>query len=204
MHYAHKHPSIHSLCHSSGSDSTHSKQRREGCSTLGTLFDSFSQYTAAPSSLASHHWCWTRTVSEGVCWGRWEVGREPGCCPSQLLTCNRVSPPRAQFCIYTEAPNQLTSNSLLTWAFRSDQIRSVTQSCPTLCDPMNRSMPGLPVHHQLPEFTQTHVHWVSDAIQPSRPLSSPFPPAPNPSQHHSLFQWVNSSQEVAKVLEFQL
>ena len=66
---------------------------------------------------------------------------------------------------------------------RSDQIRSVAQSCPALCDPMNRSTPGLPVHHQLPEFTQTHVHRVSDAIQPSHPLSSPFPPAPNPSQH---------------------
>ena len=84
----------------------------------------------------------------------------------------------------------------------SVQFSSVAQSCPTLCNPMNRSTPGLPVHHQLPEFTQTHVHWVSDAIQTS--LSSPSPPAPNPSQHHSLFQWVNSSHEVAKVLEFQL
>ena len=84
------------------------------------------------------------------------------------------------------------------------QIRSVAQLCPTLCDPMNRSMPGLPVHHQLPEFTETHVHRVNDAIQPSHPLSSPSPPAPNPSQHQSLFQWVNSSHEVAKVLEFQL
>ena len=70
--------------------------------------------------------------------------------------------------------------------FRSDQIRSVAQSCPTLCDPMNRSTPGLPVHHQLPEFTQTHVHQVSDAIQPSYPLSSLSPPAPNPSQHQGL------------------
>ena len=70
----------------------------------------------------------------------------------------------------------------------SDQIRSVAQSCPTLCDPMNHSTPGLPVHHQLPEFTQTHVHQVTDAIQPSHPLSSPSPPAPNPSQHQSLFQ----------------
>ena len=67
-------------------------------------------------------------------------------------------------------------------------LSSVTQSCPTLCDPMNRSTPGLPVHRQLPEFTQTHVHRVSDAIQPSHPLSSPSPPAPNPSQHQSLFQ----------------
>ena len=87
---------------------------------------------------------------------------------------------------------------------RSDQIRSVAQSCLTLCDPMNRSTPGLPVHHQLPEFTQTHVHRVSDAIQPSHPLMSPSPLAPSPSQHQSLFQWVNSSYEVAKVLEFQL
>ena len=81
---------------------------------------------------------------------------------------------------------------------------SVAQSCPALCNPMNRSMPGLPVHHQLPEFTQTHVHQVSDATQPSHPLSSPSPPAPNPSQHQSLFQWVKSSRGVAKVLEFQL
>ena len=68
------------------------------------------------------------------------------------------------------------------------QFSSVAQSCPTLCDPMNRSTPGLPVHHQLPEFTQIHVHRVSDAIQPSHPLLSPSPPAPNPSQHQSLFQ----------------
>jgi len=70
----------------------------------------------------------------------------------------------------------------------SVQFSSVTQSCPTLCNPMNRSTSGLPVHHQLPEFTQTHVHQVSDAIQPSHPLSSPSPPAPSPSQHQSLFQ----------------
>ena len=84
------------------------------------------------------------------------------------------------------------------------QFSSVAQSCLTLCDPMNRSTPGLPVHHQPLEFTQTHVHRVSDAIQPSHPLSSPSPPAPNPSQHQGLFQRVNSSHEVAKVLEFQL
>ena len=74
-----------------------------------------------------------------------------------------------------------------SWLF-SPQFSSVTQSCLTLCDPMNHSTPGLPVHHQIPEFTQTHVHRVSDAIQPSHSLSSPSPPAPNPSQHHSLFQ----------------
>ena len=84
------------------------------------------------------------------------------------------------------------------------QFSSVTQSCPTLCDPMNRSTPGLPVHHQLPEFTQMHAHQVGDAIQPSHPLSSPSPPAPNPSQHQGLFQCVNSSHEVGKVLEYYL
>ena len=71
----------------------------------------------------------------------------------------------------------------LKWA-----ISSVAQSCPTPCDPMKCSTPGLPVHHQLPEVTQTHAHRVGDAIQPFHPLSSPSPPAPNPSQHHSLFQ----------------
>ena len=70
----------------------------------------------------------------------------------------------------------------------SVQFTSVTQSCPTLCDPMNCSTPGFPIHHQLPEFTQTHMHGVGDATQPSHPLSSPSPPAPNPSQHQSLFQ----------------
>ena len=82
----------------------------------------------------------------------------------------------------------------------SVQFTSVAQSCQTLCDPMNHSTPGLPVHHQLPEFTQAQAHWVGDAIQPSHPLSSPSPPAPNPSQHQGLFQWVNSSHEVAKVV----
>ena len=85
----------------------------------------------------------------------------------------------------------------IVWATREDikynvQFSSVAQLCPTLCDPMDCSTPGLPVHHQIPEFTQTHVHWVGDAIQPSHPLSSPSSPAPNPSQHQSLFQWVNS------------
>ena len=87
---------------------------------------------------------------------------------------------------------------------RITQFSSVTQSCPTFCNPMDCSTPGLPVHHQLPEFTQTHVHWVGDAIQPSHPLLSPSPPALNLSQHQGLFQWVSSLHQVAKVLEFQL
>ena len=84
------------------------------------------------------------------------------------------------------------------------QFSSITQSCLTLCDPMDCNTPGLPVHHQLLEFTQTHVHWVSDATQPSHPLLSPFPPTFNLSQHQGLFKWVRSLREVAKVLEFQL
>ena len=86
------------------------------------------------------------------------------------------------------------------------QFSSVTQSCLTLCIPMDCSMPGLPVHHQVPDFAQTHVHWVNDAIQPSHPLSSPSPPAPKPSQHQGLFQWVSPLHQVPKVLleEIQL
>ena len=89
-------------------------------------------------------------------------------------------------------------------AMHSVQFRSVAQSCPTLCDPTNRNTPGLPVHHQLPEPTQTHVHWVGDAIQQSHPLSSPSPPVLNLYQHQGLFKWVTSLHQVAKVLEFQL
>ena len=84
------------------------------------------------------------------------------------------------------------------------QFSSVPQSCPTLCDPIDCSTPGFSVHHQLPEFTQTHVHWVGDAIQPYHPLSSPSPPAFNLSYHQGLFQWVGSSRQVGEVLEFQI
>ena len=90
------------------------------------------------------------------------------------------------------------------WTLLYNQFSSVAQSCLTLCDPMNHSTPGPPVHHQLPKFTQTHVHPVDYAIQLSHPLLSPSPSVPNPSQHQGLFQWVSSSHEVAKVLEFQL
>ena len=99
----------------------------------------------------------------------------------------------------------ITNRLIHYHSWKLQQFSSVqSQSCPTLCDPTDCSMPGFPVHHQLPEFTQTHVHWVGDAIQPSHPLSSPSPPAFNLSQHQGLFQWVSSSHQVAKVLEFQL
>ena len=84
------------------------------------------------------------------------------------------------------------------------QFSSVAQSCPSLWNPMNHSTPGLPVHHQLPESTQTHVHRVGDAVQPSHPLSFPSPPALNLSKPQGLFKWVSSSHQVAKVLELQL
>ena len=86
----------------------------------------------------------------------------------------------------------------------SVQLSSVAQSCPTLCDSMDCSTAALPVHHQRLDFTQTHVPWVSDAIKPPYPLSSPSPPAFNPSQQQGLFKWVSSSHQVAKVLEFEL
>ena len=113
------------------------------------------------------------------------IGRQMnmGLFPNKL-TPNVISPPNVK---------PLSSVSQFSRSVVSNSLR-----------PMNCSTPGLPVHHQLPEFTQTHIHWVGDAIQPSHPLSSPSPPAPNPSQHQSLFQWVNSSHEVAKVLEFQV
>ena len=90
------------------------------------------------------------------------------------------------------------------WNQSHNQFSSVAQLCSTLCDPMDCSMPGFPVHHQLPQLAQTHVHQVSDAIQPSYPLSSPSPPAFNLSQQQSLFQWVSPSHHVAKALEFHL
>ena len=94
--------------------------------------------------------------------------------------------------------------SLISQTRGDIQFSLVTQSCLTLCNPTICSIPGLPVHHQLPEFTQTHVLWVGDAIQASHPLSSPSPPTLNHSQHQGLFKWVSSLYQVAKVLEFQL
>ena len=94
--------------------------------------------------------------------------------------------------------------ALSFWVSLFPGTRGYNKSCLTLCDPVECSMPGLPVHHQLLELTQTHVHLVSDAIQPFHPLPSPSPPAFNLSQHQGLFKWVSSSHQVAKILEFQL
>ena len=115
--------------------------------------------------------------------------------------CHEVMGPDAMILIFWMLSFKPTFS--LSSSLSSVQFSSVSQSCPTCCDPMNRSTPGFPVHHKLPEFTQTHVCRVGDAIKPSHPLLSPSPPAPNPSQPQDLFQWVNSLHEVAKVLEFQ-
>ena len=120
------------------------------------------------------------------------------------------TPSPKRFLLYSDVSQDLrqhfainNNDYALCWMV-SVQFSSVAQSCLTLCDAMNCSTPGLPVHHQLPESTQTYVHQIGDAIQPSHPLSSPSPPALNLSQHQGLFKWVSSSHQVAKILEFQL
>ena len=116
-----------------------------------------------------------------------------------------LSPPiilsLATISAFLKSVSALQISSFVSFPF---QFSSVTQLCLTPWNPTNCSMPGLPVHYQFPEFTQTHVHWVSDAIQPSHPLLSPSPPAPNLSWHQGLFKWVSSLHQVGKVLEFQL
>ena len=116
------------------------------------------------------------------------------CCVS-LLSTNYLKKKCKKTVLFTKLPKAMKYFS---------QFSSISQSCLTLCNPMDCSTPGLPVHHQLLELTQTHVHWVGDAIQPSHPLSSPSPPAFNLSQHQGLFKWVSSSHQVAKLLESQL
>ena len=150
---------------------------------------------------------WPRGLSPSRLRSPWHFSREKYCSGSPFFPpgdipnlgiepTSPVSPASAGRLFMTEPHGKPIMHILV-------QFSSVAHSCPTLCDPMNHSTSGLPVHHQLPESTQTHVHWVGDAIQPSHPLSSPSPPALNLSQHQGLFQWVNSLHEVAKVLEFQ-
>ena len=109
---------------------------------------------------------------------------------SLLLSCDLI--------FYTDVKLNWKVKSLVLWCSLQVQFSSVTHSCLTLCNPMDCSTPGFPVLHQLLKLTQTHVHWVSDAVQWSHPLSSPSPPAFNLSQHQSLFQWVHYSHQVAK------
>ena len=118
-----------------------------------------------------------------------------------------VSPLSPRLLIWNREISLTLQRLMYVWRFKTWPPRcccSVVQSCPTLCDPMDCSTPGFSVHHHLPELTQTHVHLVGDAIQSSCPLSSSSPPTFNLSQHQGLFKWVNSSHQVAKVLELQL
>ena len=122
-------------------------------------------------------------------------------------SCSKMAPCSKAWPLAITCPVCILAPSFLAPAFLEQfakPLSSVAQSCPALWSPMDCSTPGFPVHHQLPEPTQTHVHWVGDAIQPSYPLSSPSPPTFNPSQLQGLFKRVISSQKVAKVLEFQL
>ena len=122
------------------------------------------------------------------------------------LCCFRIVS-SALWCVYSTSRCNFSfciQRTRHSWVINSsNQFSSVAQLCLTLCDHMNCSMPGLRVHHQLLEFTQTHVHWVGDAMQPSHPLSSPSPPTFNLSQHHSLFKWVSSSYQVKFQLQHQ-
>ena len=113
---------------------------------------------------------------------------------------NTVSKPNPS--VYDKLTRHNSDKHMCVSCIPCVQFSSVAQSCPTLCDPMNHSTPGLPVHHHLPKFTQTHVHQVGDAIQPSHPQSSPSPPAPNPSQHQGLFQCVSSGIRWPKYRSF--
>ena len=120
-----------------------------------------------------------------------------------FLTCKMMLLTKGNWRI-TWSPWEKVSLSVWDTILITAQFSSVAQSCLTLCDPMDCSTPSFPVYHQLPELAQTHVHWVGDAIQPSYLLLSPFPSAFNLSQHQGLFQWVSSSHQVTKLLEFQL
>ena len=136
-----------------------------------------------------------------------------GCCPRKsevMVKCKEKQ--NKLILVFWVWRLRSSSNKGVLWDFfrrilmrmRTLTFSSVTQSCPTLCNPMDCGTPGFPVHHQLPDLAQTHAHWVGDAIQPSHPLSSPPPPAFNLSQHQGLFQWVSSLLQRAEVLVFPL
>ena len=155
---------------------------------------------------SSYVWMWELNYKESWAlknWCFWTVVLEKTL--ETPLDCKEIQPVHPQgvyfitLCLFLEC-------SYLIWTkiHHNVQFNSGVQLCPTFCDPMDCSTPGIPVHHQLPKLTQTHVHWVGDAIQGSHHLSSPSRPAFNLSQHQGLFKWVSSSHQVAKVLEFQL
>ena len=172
------------------------------------------------NSKPAQNTCSTTRTSRGVPMGSPPGGTEPlHSSPSWLCVCTLAGVFYPSCVFESKIPFSYSPLETICFSYREwsstlrkykitkttkNNFSSVTQSCPTLCDPMDCSTPGFPVHHQLPELAQTHVHHISDAIQPSHPLSSPSPPAFNLSQRQRLFQWVSSLNQVAKVLEFQL
>ena len=155
-----------------------------------------------PSFSSFHHWMADYKISSGLL-GLWRGLRWANACKVLTPVTKQIAIAQSMVIIITYRKAHGHRTVSVACHLSSVQFSSVAQSCPTPCKPMNRSTPGLPVHHQLPEFTQTHVHRVHDAIQPSH-LCWPLLLLPLIPPSISLFQWVNSSHEVAKVLEFQL
>ena len=170
------------------------------CWTWSRVYPLISKDWMRPSPVALHpttgsHWMHSLDLCQ-------RESNETGHCQSQATIRDQVTDGSKSSS--GSAPSFMSKNHIRAEAkILSVQFSSVAQLCLILCDPIDCSTPGFPVHHQLPELTQTRVHWVSDAIQPSHPLSSPSPPAFHLSQHQSLFKWVSSSIQVAKGLEFQ-
>ena len=179
-------------------------------------------YARAFLSIHGKDWCWSRSNAKADwCWRRWWriclwckrpgfdpwVGKTPleeGMATHYCILAWRI--PWMEDPVWLESMgSQIVGQDWVTNATHMPMcfyISSFTQSCPALCYPMDCSTSGFPVHHQLPELTQTHVHPVDEAIQTSHPLLSPSPPAFSLSQHQSLFQWVSSSHQMARVLQF--
>ena len=166
-------------------------------SKIKNLLDHISTYENTPFLKRfvtdDEKWMLYSNVEQKRLWSKWN--KPPPTTPKASLQ------PKSMLCIW--CPESVNREYIVFHQNNTVQFSSVAQLCLTLCYPMNHSTPGLPVHHQHPEFTQTHIHRVGDAIQPSHPLLSPAPLVPNPSPHQGLFQWVSSSHEVAKVLKFQ-
>ena len=175
-----------------------------GSSVHGILPARIQEWVAMSSSRGSSqtrnqtHVSHVSCIGRHVLYHRHHLGSLHSTWTYLVITYNGKESEKVCICMYTCMCIYVYKKTYISESL-SVQFSSVTELCPTLCDPMNHSMPGLSIHHQLPEFTQTHAHRVSDTIQPSHPLSPTSPPAPNPSQYQGLFQWVNSSHEVAKV-----
>ena len=176
-------------------------QHREDNGFPMWLMNQMGSYSGPRPAFPPGSWVWFLMLTQG-----WDPNHLHLLPPSTAATKTKSRDFPGGPVVKTPAANARGMGSSLVRELRSHmlQFSSVAQSYLSLCKPKECSMPGLPVHHQLPEVTQTHIHQVSDAIQPSHPLSSPSPPTFNLFQHQGLFKWVTSSHQVAEVLEFQL